>query len=110
MESNRSERDHGHTWNGIEQNGKGHRESVNRKGENVRESVIGPQGAGPCARVNEISYRRSRPNKWTRPIGHGTLRVTCDSWCHASVALVSYTKEIIGETRRKKKDRPSKLA
>ena len=29
-------------------------------------------------------YRtESWPNKWTRPIDDGTLRVTCDPWCHA---------------------------
>ena len=67
-------------WNGIE-----HRDDVRRKGnkENMRESVIGPQGAGPCAQVKGTSYRESRPNKWTKPTGHGTLRVTCGSWCHA---------------------------
>ena len=52
--------------------------SLKGKKENIRESIMGPQGAGPCARVNKISYRESRPNRWTKLINHGTLRVTCD--------------------------------
>ena len=38
---------------------------IKGKEENIRESVIGPQGAGPCARES---------SKWIGPIGHATLR------------------------------------
>ena len=44
-----------------------------RRPENIRESVIGPQGAGPCARVKKDTIRESRSSKWTGPISHGTL-------------------------------------
>ena len=44
-----------------------------RKIWNLREDVIGPQGAGPCARVKDIVLE-SRLSKWTGPISHGTLR------------------------------------
>ena len=92
-------------WNRMELNGKrGWLESKGKR-ENIQESTMGPQGAGPCARVSGISYRTFRPNKWTKPIGHGTLRVTCDPWCHAQWPLVSYTREITDrrEERNRKK-------
>ena len=83
-------------WNRVEQ----------KEREHTR-SVIGPQGAGPCMQVSKISYRESWPNKWTKPIGHGTLRVTCDSWCHALRPQYRTQKR---KNKRKEKDRPSELA
>ena len=40
---------------------------------NIRESGVGPQGAGPLRMKTSVSYK-SWSGKWTRPTSHGTLR------------------------------------
>ena len=61
--------------NRMEQNGKWMHKCENEgKPENVLESFIGPQGAGPCARKCQYSKSALGPDKWTGPTDQGILR------------------------------------
>ena len=63
-----------------------------RKMQNIRESVIGPQGAGPCTREHQYHTRYVQSDKWTGLTGHGTLR------SHAVLGVMSHdlqTRDIV---------------
>ena len=79
-----------------------------RKGkrENMRESVIGPQGAGPCARVKEYcTGNLGRTGGPSQPI-------TRLLESHVVLGVVLWGLSIVHEERKsrlQKKDRPSEL-
>ena len=64
-------------WNRIEWKGK-QRKGMSKKGEEKEReqsrSVIGPQGAGPCAREGQYRISVSGSDKWTGPTSHEILR------------------------------------